>query len=459
MNIEGRATGLWNVGGESVKAISVVLGLASFIAVSACNKEDPILPGAREDVAALLSQDFVDSVPADEDVDRDRPISLPAPVSNAEWRQSIATPETRTAHPALSSNPQLIWSVGIGAGDSRKARITADPVVADGRVYTLDAEARVSAVSLAGQVVWTHDLVPGNDASKDATGGGLAYGEGKLFVASGFGLLTALDPASGAEIWQQNLLGTGSAAPTVKDGVVYLVAGDDVGWALEADTGRIRWRLSASPDVQNVLGGPSPAITDKYAIFAFGSGEIQGAFRKGGLRLWDSQVAGQRRGYSAALVGDIMSDPVIVGDRVYIGTHSGRTVALNLANGDRIWTANDGPMNTIWPADDSIFLVTERNELIRLDAADGTRIWSLPLPFFTKTRPRKQTEIFAHHGPIIAGGNLIVASNDSKMRFFDPADGALRRTVDIPGGATTNPVVAGSTLYLVSTKGQLLAFR
>jgi len=45
------------------------------------------------------------------------------------------------------------------------------------------------------------------------------------------------------------------------------------------------------------------------------------------------------------------------------------------------------------------------------------------------------------------------------LRFFDPASGQQTGAVDLPGGATSNPVVAGGTLYVVSKKGQLLAFR
>ena len=447
-----------DLGARALNTIRAVLGLMAILALTACEKKDPILPGERENIRTLLTDDL-SLADAPQTAAEDLPLALPAPTRNAEWRQSIVSPETRTVHPALSSRPQLAWSVGIGAGDGRKNRITADPVVADGRVFTLDSEARVSAVSTSGQLLWSRDLVPAGEAGRDASGGGLAYGEGKLFVSSGFGLMTALDPETGADLWQQKLRATGSGDPTVKDGLVYLVAGDEVGWALETDTGRIRWRVSATPAIQNVMGAPAPALTDKYAIFAFGSGDVQGVFRKGGLRLWDSRVAGQRKGFSGAQINDITSAPVVEGDRLYIGTHAGRTVALNLGNGDRIWTATDGPLNTIWPAGNSIYLVTDRNELLRLNAEDGSRVWARTLPFFTANRPRRQAEIFAHHGPIIAGGNLIVASNDAKLRLFDPATGAPRGSVEIPGGATTNPVVAGGTLYLVTTKGQLLAFR
>ena len=441
-----------------MKPNGILLGAAAILALTACTRDEAILQGDRQGIRDVLTetQQADDAQPRE---NRAQPIDLAAPQRNAAWMQAIATPATRTAHPALSAAPQRIWSAPIGAGDGRKVRITADPVVAGGRVFTLDAQGQVAAVSTAGEVLWTHSVVPPNDSPTDATGGGIAYGDGKLFVSSGFGLMTALDPETGREIWHQNLRATGSGSPTYADGLVYLVAGDEIAWALDADNGRIQWQLSATPDVNNVMGGPAPALSDKYVIFAFGSGEVQGAFREGGLRLWDAQIAGQRRGYSSARVGDITGDPVIDGDRVYVGSHSGRMVALGLANGERLWTANEGPLNPVWPAGDSLFLISDRNELIRLQAEDGAHVWSVKLPFFKKDRPRRQSEIFAHHGPVVAGGQVIVASDDGLLRFFNPVSGALNRSVELPGGATTNPVVAGGTLYVVSANGQLHAFR
>ena len=428
------------------------------LAVTACSREEAVLQGEREGIRNILTETpetSQDSAP----VNRAQSVSLPAAQANSNWTQAIGTQATRTAHPALAANPQRIWSTSIGAGDGRKGRITADPVIAGGRVFTLDAQSQVSAISTSGDVLWRQSLVPPNDSATDASGGGLAYGDGKLFVSSGFGLMTALDAATGAQLWQQNLRATGNGDPTFAGDLVYLVAGDDVAWALDTDTGRIRWQLAATPDLNNVMGGPAPAISDKYVVFAFGAGEVQGAFRQGGLRLWDAQIAGQRSGYSSARVADITGDPVIDGERVYVGSHAGRLVALGLANGERLWTANQGPLNRVWPAGESVYLVSDRNELVRLQAEDGDQVWAVRLPFFTKDRPRRQAEIVAHHGPVVAGGQLVVASGDGFLRFFDPTDGTLTRSVELPGGATTNPVVANGTLYVVSANGELHAFR
>ncbi|RKF16666.1 quinoprotein [Roseovarius spongiae] len=439
-----------------------MLGLAALGLLAACAKEDEVLTGERENIFAVVGDAEADKIPtiaAASVNDGPAPISLPPVQVNAEWRQATGSASGRAAHPALSAAPQLVWSANIGKGDSARSRITAQPVVAGGRVFTLDANATVSAHSTSGKALWTANLVPVNDSPGDGSGGGLAFGDGKLFVSSGFGRLTALDPESGAEIWEQELRQTATGSPAVYGDLVYLVAGDDVAWALDTGTGRIKWRLTATPDINNMLGGPAPAVSDKYAVFAFGSGEVQGAFRKGGLRLWDAQIAGRRHGLAQSRVNDIVGDPVIDGERLYVGNQSGRMAALRISNGERIWSADEGPMSPVWPAGGDIFMVTDRNELVRLDGETGARVWGARLPFFTKDRPRRQAEVYAHYGPVIAGGQVVVASNDGYLRFFDPVSGALRRTVAVPGGATTAPVIANRTLYVVSTKGVLHAFR
>ncbi|MBC7181429.1 MAG: PQQ-like beta-propeller repeat protein, partial [Roseovarius sp.] len=242
-----------------MKPNGLILGLVAVLALTACTKKTQILSGEREGIREVLQSEAARAQASVTPENQVLPVSLPAATVNAEWRQRIGTPGTRTAHPALSRAPQLAWSVNIGQGDGRRVRITADPVVAEGRIFTLDAEAKVAAVSTTGQLLWTRDITPANDNSDNASGGGLAYGDGKLFVSSAFGKLTAIDPASGGVIWEQELGAPGSGTPAVLDGLVYVVSGDDVAWAIETDTGRIAWQLSGTPDIHNVLGGPAPA--------------------------------------------------------------------------------------------------------------------------------------------------------------------------------------------------------
>ncbi|WP_425044184.1 PQQ-binding-like beta-propeller repeat protein [Primorskyibacter sp. S87] len=427
---------------------------SALLFLAACDDPEIILQGDREDIRAPGQGSGTGEV-----VNQSRSIRLPGQTNNAEWAQPPGTQAYRTAHPALRATPQRIWSQSIGSGDQRRARITASPVVAGGLVYTLDSGARVTALTPAGAVVWQTDLVPASDSEGQATGGGMSYSGGTLFVSSGFGRLTALDAKSGGVRWQQKLDSTGSGTPTVRDGLVYLVAGDDTGWAVRTKDGRIAWQIKGTPSVGNVLGAPAPALTSDLVVFAFGSGDLVAAFRKGGLRRWDASVSGQRIGRAAARIGDVTGSPMIVGNRLYAGNHSGRIVALDTGLGDRLWTTREGAVGPVWPAGDSIFAVTDRSQLVRIATSNGEVIWAVDLPGFVKEKPGKRGAIFAHYGPVLAGGRLIVASNDGLLRQFDPQNGALVGTIEVPNGATTQPVVAGGTLYVVSTKGELHAFR
>jgi len=433
-----------------------LLSAVTLVLLSACAEPERILPGKREDVRAALGET---ATPGATEANTARSISLPAQRSNSDWTQSFGTPAFRNAHPALRAAPQLIWSTAIGAGNDRRQRITADPVVGGGLIYTLDSSARVSGVTPAGVVAWSADLIPSTDADDEATGGGMAYADGVLYVSTGFGRLTALSANTGAIRWQQKLEATGSGAPMISGNLLYLVAGDDTGWAIDIKTGRVAWQVEATPSITNVLGAPAPALAGDLVVFAFGSGDLITTFKRGGLRRWSASVAGRRSGVARSKIGDITGSPVVVGKTVYVGNHSGRTAAFSIDTGDRLWTAAEGALSPVWPVGGSLFLVSDSGSLVRLNASDGSTIWAVKLPGNIKDKPRKRGPSYAQYGPILAGGRIVVPSSDGEIRFFSPQDGSLTGSVNIPGGATSGPVVAGNTLYVMGTNGELHAFR
>jgi len=384
---------------------------------------------------------------------------LPTATTNGAWTHRNGGPAHQITHPSLNTSLTQVFATNIGTGNTRRLRITADPVIADGRVFTLDSESKITATSVGGERIWSRTAVPETDRSRDASGGGLAVSDNVVLATTGFGEVVALDPATGGEIWRQDLDAPGTSAPTILGDLAYVVARDGRAWALELGSGRIRWTQSSPPSTSNFAGGSGAAVTSEFAVFPFPTGEIIATFPEGGLRRWSTVVTGQREGRAASTISDIAADPVIDGNRVYVGNISGRVVALEVANGDRIWTASEGAVGPVWPAGDSIFLVNDLSELVRLDASDGSSIWHVVLPGFEESRERRQKTRFAHYGPILAGNRLIVASGDGLIRQFDPTSGALVGTVEIPGGAASNPVVANGILYVVTGRGQLMAFR
>lgn len=423
------------------------------LTLAACGEQEVLLPGERLDLDGRPPATLEDVV------NRSAPLALPAASVNAEWTHRGGNASHALTHPALNRSLQPIWSAPIGAGNGRKHRITADPVVAGGRIFAMDSRARVTALTLSGETLWTRDLTPASDRSDDASGGGLAAAGTAVYVTTAFGELTALDAATGETLWVQELDAAATGAPMVSGGVVHVVTRNALGWAIDAATGRILWQILGAPSDSGIAGGPSPALAGPLVVFPMSSGQLIAAVSGPGTQAWAASVAGQRPRRAFSRISDISADPVVVGDTVYAGNHSGRVAAFDATTGQTRWSADDGAMSPVWVAGGAVFLVSDENRLMRLDAATGETVWAVDLPFFTRDRLTRRKATFAHYGPVLAGGRLLVASDDRLLRAFDPVTGGLISTTELPGPAARNPVVAGGTLYIVTENGTLHAFR
>lgn len=441
---EGQGAGMFSRG---------LTALAALLLVAACEREF-ILEGERLDPRALSL-----AGPVEVPENRSAAISLPAPVANPDWTHRGGSVTGTAPHSALSSVLQPLWSADIGEGDSRRFRITAEPVAAGGRIFTLDARATVTATGTDGSTLWQTGLRPDWAGRGTASGGGLAVADGRVFATSAYGRLVALDAATGAEVWSHRFEAPVTAAPTVLGGQVYVVSSDSVAWVLDAATGRVAWQKAGTPSPSAMVGGPAPAVTDRAVLLPYPSGDLTAALRETGLRLWTTRVAGRRTGIASAFVTDIAGDPVVVGSTVYVGNRSGRVMAIDVDTGTARWTARDGALAPLRVVAGNVFFVSDTGALVRVDAATGERIWAVDLGHYIDERERRRSEVVAHHGPLLAGGRVVVASNDGLIRLFDPVDGSLVGQVEVPRGATANPIVVNGTLYVVSTDGRLHAFR
>lgn len=425
-----------------------LMGLALLV-IAGCARKEPLLPGTREALRPEVAAQAVAELPA---------LRLPSQQSLAAWPMRAGSATGVMPHAALSAAPALMWTAKIGSGNSRRHRITTDPVAAGGVVYAMDAVAQVTAVSESGAVVWQRDLTPSFEKSGDATGGGLAVSGGVLYATTGYGNLHALDAATGAEQWVQRL-DAPITGPTVSNGLIYVVSRDSRAWAIDLKTGRIKWELPGTPSGAVLATSPAPAVNDRLVVFPFGSGELMGVLKQSGIRIWGGTVAGNRRGVAYSNLSDIAADPVIDGNTLYAATPAGRLVSMDVFSGGRNWTTTEGALSPVVPVGGSVYLVSDRAQLLRLDAATGETLWAVPLPFFEARRLDKRKTAFAHFGPVLAGGQLWVGSSDGNLRGFDPETGSETNVLDLKGGAAGRPIVMNDTLYVVSARGTLHAYR
>lgn len=470
--------GLWKAKGAGDVVHFKSVSLIALVAVlGACAEREVILPGERLDtrtaipaeVAAEDGETGVEDIAAAAIADAEAgnvpagvnpvAISLPGQRSNAEWTHRGGDAQHYAGHVALGQGTTRVWSAGVGAGATRKSRITADPIVGGGLIYTMDANAVLHATAQGGGAAWRTDLTPATDRAGESTGGGIAFGGGRVFATTGFGELVAVDAASGAVQWRQRFDAGVGGAPAVDGDTVYVAARDGTATALRAADGKILWQVQGNPTKSGVTGASSPAISGSQVLFPFASGQVLAVDRETGAAVWQAYVAGSRIGRAYSRFSDLTGDPVVADGVVYAGTAAGRLGAVFAESGSPVWSAGEGAQSPVQVAGGQLFLVNDENQLLRLDAGTGDVVWRIDLPYFTKDRDKRRKGIFVHYGPVLAGGRLWTASSDGYLRAFDPASGAVVAAAEIPGGAASAPVVAGGTLYVLSQTGQLHAFR
>ncbi len=443
----------------------VLAGAGLLALLSACAEREVILQGERFPIRADLDASVpvegqpAPVAPADAE-NQSLPISLPAQSNSGDWTHRAGNARHLMPHAALSPAPARVWSANIGSGSSRKNRIAAAPVVSGGRVFTVDAGTLVTATSTAGQTLWSADLTPAFDAGGGVSGGGLATAGNSLFVTTGYGEVVALDATSGQVLWRQRVDAPVSGAPATDGDAVYVSGRDGSAWSISAATGKVIWQVPGTPGTSGYVGTAAPSVGDRAVIFPTSAGDLMAVLKLGGgTKIWQASLAGKRLGRAYAFTSDVTGDAVIDGKVLYAGSAAGRTVAMSASSGDRIWSAGEGALGPVALAGGSIFLVNDQAELVRLDAETGAVIWSVEMPYFTNDKIKRRKGIYAHYGPVLAGGRIMVVSSDGLLRAFDPTDGTLTHTTEIPGGAATQPAVAGGVLYVVGGNGQLHAFR
>jgi len=411
----------------------------------------PPLPGERISVLSLERRREPDPAIAE------LAVRLPRPVVNPEWPEAGGYPNHAMQHLALSEDVKKAWSVSIGSSSSRAGQVVATPVVFGGRVYSIDADTRVRAFDTrTGQRLWESDVTP-KDERGDAISGGVAFAENRVFVASGYGQVVALDADGGKEVWRQAVAGPVHGAPTVADGRVFVVSVDNQLDVLATEDGRKLWSHNGTVETAGLFGGSSAAVEGDVVVVPYSSGELYALRVENGRPLWSDSLAATRRIDAMSTLADIRGLPVIDRGRVFAISHSGRLVAIDLRTGERVWEQEVGGTSTPWVAGDFVYVLSNDGEVICLTRRDGRVKWVQGLPRYEN--PEKKRRPVQWAGPILAGDRLVVVASNGDVLSISPYTGDALGRVEISDGTYIPPILAAETLYLLTNDADLIAMR
>ncbi|HZT88156.1 MAG TPA: PQQ-dependent dehydrogenase, methanol/ethanol family, partial [Stellaceae bacterium] len=236
----------------------------------------------------------------------------------------------------------LAWSFSVGADRGQEAA----PLVIDGTMYIVAPywgvhPNQVFALDAAtGDLKWSYAPLPNPSAKGvaccDVISRGLAYDNGKVFLATLDDHLVGLDAKTGKELWHTKLgdIATGETvtmAPLVVKGKVLVGnSGGEMGvrgWvtAVDENSGKIAWRAYATGPDKDVL------IGDDFKPFYK---SMQG--KDLGVSTWPAdkwKIGG------GTMWGWIQYDPQL--NLIYYGTANPSPWDENTRPGDNLWTTTE----------------------------------------------------------------------------------------------------------------------
>lgn len=229
----------------------------------------------------------------------------------------------------------------------------------------------------------------------------------RIYFGSSDKRLYALD-SRGLFIWSYLTGDNVATTPAVAGDLVIFGGEDRHAYAVEADTGRLRWKqdlgsaLVASPGLASVAVDGAKRI---IAVFGSDDGGVFGLDSTTGEQVWQ---------YDA---GKAVEAPVVVdGGTAFIASIAGVVAALNAATGEEQWTADLTGTHILRYAvavtPERVYVVDELGYLTALSRSDGRRIWhSLETSYFG--------------APLALGDEVIVAAGGESVARVGP-DGARR---------------------------------
>lgn len=410
-------------------------------------------------------------------------IVIPDPYVNTDWPQAGGNVQHVVQHTGATGPLDRAWSIDIGEGSGRKGRIVAPPVIAGGKIFTVDSRYKVAAFDEAsGDELWSFKVeavqrestregktsfmdrirdpltfTDGDGSDKEGVGGGVAFADNTVFVASGLGKMVALDAQTGELKWARQTRVPLNSAPTVDNGRVFVISDDNELFALNSNTGEVLWSYQGIIETASMLTAPAPAVIDDVVIAPFSSGELIALRVQNGGVLWQDALSSTARLTPLASLNDISGGPAIADGYVIATAQSGVMTAFDLRTGQRVWSQPAGSLSIPLIAGDVVFTATTTGQIAALSKLDGTVLWIQQLENFKNEKKRKERTVWT--GPLLAGNRLIVASSRGDVKALDPRSGSIVKEMTLKAPIFVPPVIANETVYLLTDEAKLVALK
>jgi outer membrane protein assembly factor BamB len=370
---------------------------------------------------------------------------------------------------SFAKNVPQNWGLKEGVAWKRKlpGKGWSSPVISEGKVIMTASKEEGGMVTLgvvavdarSGEILWERDLFTpeAKEAQRRHAKNGLSSAtpyikNGVIYVHFAHMGTAALKLESGEMIWEQKIVykpvhGTGSSPVLIGDVLVFHADGteDPLLVALEAKTGKVKWKTPRNQEVRNTFSFSTPLELkerDKSLILSPASGMVGAYDPVDGSLVWKVRYG---EGYS------VVPRPVIANGLIYVATGFGvpRLMAIEPkgAKGDVTKThvvfdenKNVGKTPSFVAAHGSLYLVDDNGTLSCRGGRSGEVRWKKKLPGNFSS------------SPVLVGNILYTATEDGVAYVVEvsPKGGKILAAIDMEERIFASPAIIDGAIFIRS---------
>jgi eukaryotic-like serine/threonine-protein kinase len=286
-----------------------------------------------------------------------------------------------------------------------------------------------------------------------------------VYVGASDGHLYAVRVANGASIWSFATKGAINSTPAVWDGMVIASSRDGNVYAVDGQTGRKRWSFATGGERRFTapgIHGISPkteTMPDPFDVF-LSSPAVAGGVAyvgSGDHDVYALDAASGRLRWKFVTGNVVHASPAVANGTVYIGSWDRFLYALDARSGALKWKFETGDDRNIYNqvgiassaavADGMVYFGCRDSKFYALDARTGRLVWK-----------RDEHGSWVISSPAVDGDSVYYTTSDSK-RFMglDARTGSVRFDVPYGAFAFSSPALAGHLAYFGTFDGRLYA--
>ncbi len=334
-----------------------------------------------------------------------------------------------------------LWEKDTGKG-STKQYLKLTPSHIQGKVFVADIRGNLAAIdATTGNTLWE------NDADMNITGGP-GSSETLTMIGSDNGDVLAYASESGEFLWQAQVSSEVLAAPQEAYGVVVARTIDGKVFGLDTNDGSRLWVYDRTVPALTLRGTSNPVITGNIVIAGFDGGRISAIELHTGKLIWETSVSLASGRSQLERMVDIDSEPVIIGNDIYVATFQGRLASVALEDGRISWTRDISSYAGLTADENNIYITDDQSNIWAVERASGNSVW-------------KQENLFARRAtaPATVGELVVVGDLEGYLHWMDKGNGEfVARTHFSKNPILAPPVAVEDIVYAFGGDGTLGAF-